>query len=94
VKVLRPDVLGGAERFLREIEVVSSLVHPNIMPLYESGSVDGAPYYTKSRPHPHARSGTGPPDSAEPRCPGPSCGMGPGHAPHQAGLRDTAGQRR
>jgi serine/threonine-protein kinase len=45
VKVLRPDVLGGAERFLREIEVVSSLVHPNIMPLYESGSVDGAPYY-------------------------------------------------
>ena len=45
VKVLRPDVPGGAERFLREIEVVSSLVHPNIVPLYESDSVDGAPYY-------------------------------------------------
>jgi len=45
VKVLRPDVSMGAERFVREIEVVSPLVHPHIVPLYDSGTVDGAPYY-------------------------------------------------
>lgn len=45
VKVLRPEVSTGAERFVREIEVVSPLVHPHIVPLYDSGTVDGAPYY-------------------------------------------------
>jgi eukaryotic-like serine/threonine-protein kinase len=45
VKVLRPEVSMGAARFAREIEAVSHLAHPNIVPLYDSGMVDGAPYY-------------------------------------------------
>jgi serine/threonine-protein kinase len=45
VKVLRPEVSMGAERFVREIQVVSPLVHPHIVPLYDSGTVEGAPYY-------------------------------------------------
>jgi serine/threonine-protein kinase len=41
VKVLRPDigVALGAERFLREIELVATLSHPHILPLYDSGAV-------------------------------------------------------
>ncbi len=45
VKVLRPDVPGGAERFVREIRLVSPLVHPHIIPLYDSGTVNGTPYF-------------------------------------------------
>jgi serine/threonine-protein kinase len=45
VKVLRPDVPGGAERFVREIRVASSLSHPHIIPLFDSGTVDGIPYF-------------------------------------------------
>ena len=45
VKVLRPDVAGGAERFVREIRVASSLNHPHIVPLFDSGAVDGNPYF-------------------------------------------------
>ena len=43
VKVLRPELsaLLGAERFLKEIEVTASLQHPNILPLYDSGRVEG-----------------------------------------------------
>ena len=39
IKVLRPELgqLLGADRFLREIEVVASLHHPHILPLYDSG---------------------------------------------------------
>jgi eukaryotic-like serine/threonine-protein kinase len=43
LKVLRPElaaILGG-ERFLKEIEVTANLQHPNILPLYDSGSVPG-----------------------------------------------------
>ena len=47
VKVLRPElgVLLGAERFLREIRVVARLQHPHILPVHDSGEVDGALYY-------------------------------------------------
>ena len=39
LKVLRPEVADalGAERFLREIDAVSRLSHPHILPLYDSG---------------------------------------------------------
>ena len=39
VKVMRSDVSAsvGAERFLREVRVVSSLSHPHILALYDSG---------------------------------------------------------
>ena len=45
VKVLLPDVPAGAERFLREIKLVSPLTHPHIVPLYDSGTVDDAPFF-------------------------------------------------
>jgi serine/threonine-protein kinase len=45
VKILRPGVPAGAERFVREIETISRLVHPNILPLFDSGVVDGIPYF-------------------------------------------------
>src|SRR5262249_35918456 len=31
--------------FLREIKLVSALIHPHIVPLYDSGAVDGTPFY-------------------------------------------------
>ena len=47
VKVLLPDVgfALGPERFLREIELASRFSHPNILPLYDSGELDGSLYY-------------------------------------------------
>ena len=52
LKVLRPDLAHtlGPGRFLREIEIAARLTHPNILPLYDSGTwvlADGAPglYY-------------------------------------------------
>src|SRR5690242_17374988 len=41
IKVLDADLVGalGAQRFLREIEVVAGLTHPHIIPLLDSGSV-------------------------------------------------------
>jgi TolB-like protein/tetratricopeptide (TPR) repeat protein/tRNA A-37 threonylcarbamoyl transferase component Bud32 len=47
VKVLHPALSAalGAERFLREIEVTASLQHPHILPLFDSGSANGRPYY-------------------------------------------------
>ena len=47
VKLLDPE-LGravGAERFLREIEIVAKLQHPHILPLYDSGAAEGFLYY-------------------------------------------------
>jgi tetratricopeptide (TPR) repeat protein len=46
IKVLRPEIadLVGTQRFSREIKVEASVQHPNILPLYESGSADGLPY--------------------------------------------------
>ncbi|HSG47499.1 MAG TPA: serine/threonine-protein kinase [Longimicrobiales bacterium] len=47
VKVLLPDLAQvlGPERFLREIRIESHLRHPNILPLLDSGAVDGIPFY-------------------------------------------------
>jgi eukaryotic-like serine/threonine-protein kinase len=45
VKILRPDVPAGADRFLREIKVISLLVHPHIVPLFDSGAVEGFPFF-------------------------------------------------
>ncbi len=41
IKVLRPEIAAalGAERFLREIEIVARLNHPNILPLHDSGEL-------------------------------------------------------
>ncbi|HEX9755116.1 MAG TPA: serine/threonine-protein kinase, partial [Gemmatimonadales bacterium] len=47
IKVLRPGLAAslGPDRFLREIETVARLAHPNILPLHDSGSADGLLYY-------------------------------------------------
>jgi eukaryotic-like serine/threonine-protein kinase len=47
IKVLHPELAAalGAERFLREIEIASSLQHPHILPLYDSGAAAGSLYY-------------------------------------------------
>ena len=46
VKVLRPEVAVtlGAERFVREIDIVAQLSHPHIFVLIESGDADGLLY--------------------------------------------------
>ncbi|MEJ7809493.1 MAG: serine/threonine-protein kinase [Gemmatimonadaceae bacterium] len=46
IKVLLPALAAGidAERFLREIKVLASLQHPNILPLFDSGRVAASPY--------------------------------------------------
>ncbi|MGD2134546.1 MAG: protein kinase [Gemmatimonadales bacterium] len=47
VKVLRLElsISLGADRFLREIHIAAQLQHPHIVPLYDSGEVDGLLYY-------------------------------------------------
>ena len=47
VKVLREEVAAalGRARFLREIEIVAQLRHPNIVPLYDSGEAGDLLYY-------------------------------------------------
>jgi formylglycine-generating enzyme required for sulfatase activity/tRNA A-37 threonylcarbamoyl transferase component Bud32/dienelactone hydrolase len=37
--------LLGAERFVAEIRLTANLQHPHIVPLFDSGEVDGQPYY-------------------------------------------------
>jgi len=43
VKVLHPELgeVLGKERFLREIETAARLSHPHILPLHDSGEIDG-----------------------------------------------------
>ena len=36
----------GRERFAREISIVARLRHPNILPILDSGEIDGSPFYT------------------------------------------------
>jgi len=47
VKVMHPKVADalGAERFLREMEIARTTVHPLIVPLTDSGNTDGLLYY-------------------------------------------------
>jgi serine/threonine-protein kinase len=47
VKVLHPDLGAalGPERFRREIQVLTRLSHPHILPLYDFGEADGLLYY-------------------------------------------------
>jgi eukaryotic-like serine/threonine-protein kinase len=47
IKVLKPELAAvlGAERFVVEIKTTASLSHPHILPLFDSGTVDGLPFY-------------------------------------------------
>ena len=47
IKVIRPELSAslGHDRFLREIEIASRLRHPNIVPLYDSGEIEGSLYF-------------------------------------------------
>lgn len=47
LKLLAPELSAsvGADRFNREIKVTARLVHPNIVPLYDSGAVGERLYY-------------------------------------------------
>jgi len=47
IKVVSSEAVGGigADQFLKEIRYTSRLHHPNILPLYDAGTVDGQPYY-------------------------------------------------
>ncbi|HEY7636087.1 MAG TPA: protein kinase, partial [Gemmatimonadales bacterium] len=47
VKVLAPELATaiGTERFAREVEIAARLVHPHIVPLFDSGEAEGLLYY-------------------------------------------------
>ena len=47
IKVLDHDLTAhlGRERFLREVDLTSRLVHPHIVPIFSAGDADGALYY-------------------------------------------------
>ena len=48
VKVLAPELAAGvsAERFAREVMLAARLQQANIVPVFDSGEIDGLPYYT------------------------------------------------
>ena len=47
IKVLDPELAAavGAERFHREIHIASTLTHPHILPVYDSGESEGRLFY-------------------------------------------------
>jgi tetratricopeptide (TPR) repeat protein len=47
LKLLAPELSAalGTERFSREVRLTARLVHPNIVPLFDSGEVEGRLYY-------------------------------------------------
>ena len=56
IKVMHPQLaaLIGPERFLKEIETTANLHHPNILPLFDSGRVEGTVFYVM----PHVQGGS------------------------------------
>jgi hypothetical protein len=47
IKVLKPELAAvlGADRFVQEIATTAALQHPNILPLFDSGTADGFLFY-------------------------------------------------
>ena len=47
LKLLNPEFGAalGVDRFLAEIRVTANLQHPNLLPLFDSGEVNGQPFY-------------------------------------------------
>ena len=47
IKVLNRDLAAviGGDRFIAEIRTTAHLRHPHILPLFDSGSADGLPFY-------------------------------------------------
>jgi len=47
IKVLRPELAAalGTDRFPREIRIVAQLQHPHVLPLHDSGELEGLLYY-------------------------------------------------
>ncbi|HYC52634.1 MAG TPA: serine/threonine-protein kinase [Gemmatimonadaceae bacterium] len=47
LKVMRPDIAAtiGADRFLKEIQIVARMVHPHILSLHDSGEAEEFLYY-------------------------------------------------
>jgi serine/threonine-protein kinase len=47
IKFIQPELAQavGAARFLREIEIAARLTHPHIVPLFDSGEIDGRLFY-------------------------------------------------
>src|SRR5262249_54058230 len=47
LKLLEPELgaVLGADRFLSEIRAPANLQHPNLLPLFDSGAVDGLLFY-------------------------------------------------
>ncbi|HXY32235.1 MAG TPA: protein kinase [Gemmatimonadaceae bacterium] len=47
LKVMRPELAAviGAQRFLNEIKTTANLQHPHILPLHDSGEVNGTVFY-------------------------------------------------
>ncbi len=46
IKIVFPEAVGGLdERFVTEVRNTARLQHPNILPLFDAGEVDGCPYY-------------------------------------------------
>lgn len=47
LKVLQPELAAvlGPDRFLREIQTTARLTHPHILPLLDSGDIDGTLFY-------------------------------------------------
>ena len=45
IKIMRPEVVGdeGGQRFLREIQILARLQHPNILALLDSGTTNDTP---------------------------------------------------
>jgi serine/threonine-protein kinase len=48
LKVIHPEIAAslGSERFLREIRLTARLQHPHILSVFDSGAIDGRPWYT------------------------------------------------